>query len=58
MSVTTKDIFQELLNETQNEMGTYHQLSERKKKKKKLMQAYRYLQFREFRLKETIKKYD
>ena len=60
MSVTTKDLLQELLNETQSEMSTYRQLPEKKKKKKKkkkkLMEAYRYLMYRELSLKEAIRK--
>jgi len=53
---TMKDLLQELLNETQGEMATYRQLAEKKKKKKKLMQAYRHLQFRELSLKDAIRK--
>ena len=56
MSVTIKDLLQELLNETQSEMSTYRKLSDKKKKKRKLMEAYRYLMYRELHLIHAIKK--
>ncbi|MCK4783346.1 MAG: hypothetical protein KAV87_06310 [Desulfobacteraceae bacterium] len=55
MSVTIKNLLQELLNETQGEMSTYRQLPEKQKKKRKLMEAYRYLMYRELSLKEAIR---
>lgn len=57
MNAMTKSLLQELLNETQNEMNTYRQLSNKKKKKRKLMEAYKYLMYRELNLKEAIKKH-
>ncbi len=56
MNITTKGLLQELLNETQGEMTTYHQLPDKKKKKRKTMEAYRHLQYRELSLKEGIEK--
>ena len=56
MKRTIKDSLQELLNETQSEMSTYRQLPEKKKKKRKIMEAYRYLMYRELHLIKAIKK--
>lgn len=58
MKKILKDLLQELLNETQNEMNTYRQLPEKTRKKKKIMQVYRYLQFRGSKLKEKIGELD
>ncbi len=58
MKTTAKSLLQELLNETQSEIKKYHQLSDKKKEERKIMEAHRHLQFRESNLKKAIKEID